>query len=266
MGRFSDGLVHGLNSLSVSAEFRRKNDIEVNGRKIVGLGIYRAPTNGLLFHASLLVDLDVRLMLSVLNTPFEKISDKEIATVEGRMTTVRRESQAAISLDEVRERIADGFAAAFHVSLVPSHFTTEELESIAEVEGQKYRSDQWVFQTTAVPDTYGAAKVKTPAGLLDVRAALAGNTIKAVHIGGDFFSAENAIGALEASLRWHRAEPNAIAATLAEQYQRWASELSHIPLRDLTEAVQRAAQRARLADSRARADPYGCFVNPGGGG
>src|SRR5574341_130895 len=78
MGSFSEGLVRGLNELGVEARFRRKNDIEVNSKKLVGLGIYRAPSGGLLFHASLLVDLDIALMLNVLNTPFEKISDKEL--------------------------------------------------------------------------------------------------------------------------------------------------------------------------------------------
>ena len=37
------------------------------------------------------MDLDIGFMLSVLRTPFEKISDKEIATVAERMTTIRRE-------------------------------------------------------------------------------------------------------------------------------------------------------------------------------
>ncbi len=52
MGDFSEGLVRGLNQLSVEARFRRKNDIEVNGRKLVGLGIYRAPSGGLLFQSA----------------------------------------------------------------------------------------------------------------------------------------------------------------------------------------------------------------------
>ena len=264
MERFSEGLVRGLNGLGVQARFRRKNDIEVNGRKIVGLGIYRAPSDGLLFHASLLVDLDVALMLRVLNTPFEKISDKEIATIAARTTTVRRETDSAIPLQQVRECIAQAYAEAFGVSLVPGDFTDDERQAIAILEQDKYLTDAWVFQTTQVPDAFGSAKVKTPAGLLDVRATLAGRTLKAVYIGGDFFTAENAIADLEASLRWHTAEPSAIAATLEKNYARWQTELSHIPLGDLIQAVQTAIQRANIADAKARADPYGCFVNPAG--
>lgn len=265
MGKFSEGLVCGLNSLGVRARFRRKNDIEVNGRKIVGLGIYRAPSDGLLFHASLLVDLDVPLMLRVLNTPFEKISDKEIATVAARTTTVRREVGSAITLDQMRQRVAEGYAAAFQVSLVPGDFTTAEREAIAALERARYLTDAWVFQTTQVPDAFGLSKVKTPAGLLDVRATLAGRTLKAVYIGGDFFTAESAIADLEGGLRWHAADPGAVVATLRQNYARWQSELSHIPLADLIQAVQTAIQRASIADAKARSDPYGCFVNPGGG-
>ena len=104
MAQFSAGVVNGLRALGVAASFRRKNDVEVGGRKIVGLGIYRAPGGGLLFHASLLIGLDLPLMLRVLHTPFEKISDKEIATVANRMTTVRREVGREMAIDEVRAR------------------------------------------------------------------------------------------------------------------------------------------------------------------
>jgi lipoate-protein ligase A len=265
MEQFSEGIVRGAKLLGVDAQFRRKNDIEVNGRKMVGLGIYRAPTNGQLFHASLLVDLDVPLMLRILNTPFEKISDKEISVVAARTTTVRRELNAPISLDDVRVRVAQGYAAAFGVNLAPGYFAADELQAIADLERAKYSTDDWVYQTTQVPDAFGSAKVKTPAGLLDVGATLAGRTLKAVYIRGDFFAAENAIADIEAGLRWHPADPDAIAATLNKAYGRWQNELNQIPAADLVQAVQTAVQRASIVDAKARSDPYGCFVNPQGG-
>jgi lipoate-protein ligase A len=264
MAQFSAGLLHGLNSLGISAEFKRKNDIEVNGRKIIGLGIYRAPSNGLLFHASLLVNLDVPFMLRVLNTPFEKISDKEISMVSARTTDVRRELGWEISLDEVRCCMAEGYAAAFDVSLIPGDFTVEERQDIDTLEKEKYRSRDWIYQTIEVPDTFGAAKVKTPAGLLDIRATLAGRIIKAVFIGGDFFASENAIADLEASLRWHSSENSAVIATLEKVYGQRRHELNGIPLEALTKTMQLAIKQATIAESRARSDPYGCFVTPEG--
>lgn len=264
MGNFSEGLVHGLNQLGVQASFRRKNDIEVNGKKLVGLGVYRAPSGGLLFHASMLVDLDIALMLQVLNTPFEKISDKEIDTVASRITTVRRETESRISLDEVRHVIADGFANALDMKLIPSDFTAEECAEIEKLEREKYLSDDWIYQTTTVPDTNGSAKIKTPAGLIDVSVTMAGATIKAAFIGGDFFAAENAVADLEASLRWHTSQPEKVANTIEKIFQSRESEFNGILPEAMIEAVTKAVSRARVAESQMRADPYGCYVNPGG--
>jgi lipoate---protein ligase len=264
MGKFSEGLVRGLNQLGVEAGFRRKNDIEVNSKKLVGLGIYRAPSGGLLFHASLLVDLDIAMMLRVLNTPFEKISDKEIDTVSGRITTVRRELENQIRLDEVRRVIGDGFVSAFDVNLVPSDFTDEESEQIKKLENEKYLTDNWIYQTTAVPDTNGFAKVKTDAGLIDVSVTMAGAIIKAAFIGGDFFASENAVADLEASLRWHPSQQEKVAATIAKIFQSRESEFNGIQPDTMVEAVMKAVSRARVAESQIRADPYGCYVNPGG--
>lgn len=264
MAQFSAGVVNGLQSLGIAASFRRKNDVEVGGRKIVGLGIYRAPHNGLLFHASLLVGLDISLMLRVLKTPYEKISDKAITTVAERVTTARREIGRDIGLGEVRARVAEGYAAAFGVSLAPGAFGGDEHRAIAALEREKYLTGEWVQQTTAVPDTHGSARLKTPGGLLDVRVTLAGSTIKALFIGGDFFAAEGAIADLEAGLRWHSAESDAVATTLRRAYADRAAGLETIPLDALVQVVQQAVQRARLAESAARAGPYGCFVNPEG--
>lgn len=264
MSEFSEGLVSGLNRLGVQASFRRKNDIEVNGKKLVGLGVYRAPTGGLLFHASLLVDLDIALMLSVLNTPFEKLSDKEITTVAGRITTVRREMNSQIELDHVRKQIAHAFSDTLGVELEGDEFTSDELQAISALEKDKYLSDEWIYQRSVVADTFGSSKVKTPAGLIDVRVTMAGPTIKAALIGGDFFAAENAVADLEASLRWHSSQPDKVASTLREAYQRRSSEFNGIQPESLIEAVQKAVARARLAESQMRADPYGCYVNPEG--
>jgi len=264
MSNFSEGLVRGLNQLEVKARFRRKNDIEVNGKKLVGLGVYRAPSGGLLFHASMLVDLDIALMLRVLNTPFEKLSDKEIDTVAGRITTVRRETESRITLDEVRRVIADGFVSAFDVHLVRSDFTSDERADIEKLEQEKYQSVDWLYQTTDVPDSNGSAKVKTPAGLIDVSVTTAGSTIKAVFIGGDFFAAENAVADLEASLRWHTSQPEKVVSTIEKIFQSRESEFNGIQSDVVIEAVLKAVARARVAESQSRADPYGCYVNPGG--
>ncbi|HEV2583681.1 MAG TPA: lipoate protein ligase C-terminal domain-containing protein, partial [Ktedonobacteraceae bacterium] len=135
-------------------------------------------------------------------------------------------------------------------------------EAIEALEKSKYLASEWVHQTTAIPDTFGSAKIKTTVGLLDVRATLAGNTIKAIFIGGDFFAAEGAVADLEARLRWHPASPERVQETLAAAYAERATQLNNLPLEALQEVIRQAVRDAQKAESAARADPYGCFVNP----
>ena len=57
--RFSGGIIAGLARLGLTVGFRGKNDLEVDGRKIAGLGLYLDGEGAMLFHSSVLADLDV---------------------------------------------------------------------------------------------------------------------------------------------------------------------------------------------------------------
>lgn len=259
--RLSAGLVVALRGLGIVAEYRRKNDLEVAGRKIAGLGLAFDRAGGLLFHASLLVDLDVPLMLSVLRTPFEKISDKEIASVAERITTVRRLCGRAVTVDEVRDLVRAGYERALGLTLVPGTFSAEERVAIAAVEAERYADPAWIEQEPVTADTSGSASLKTPGGLLSAHLTLAGDVVKAVYLSGDFFGDEEVVLGLERALRWHSAEPARVAATLSRLAEAEGLALPPgIAVEDVAEVVGRAAAAARagLATATAR----GCFVDP----
>ena len=264
MTQFSQGIISGLATLGIHVEFRRKNDLEVNGKKIAGLGLHKTDTGGLLFHASLLVGLDVPYMLNVLKIPFEKITDKEISAVSERTTNVRLESNTSITIDEVRNIIFNGYRDAFRLNIRKGDFTKSELNEVHQLEKNKYMDNDWIFQTTDVPDTTGKALVKTPGGLLDIRLVLAGEMIKSVYIRGDFFTSEHAIADLEQSLRWHSSSENTMSGTLSKVYERWSDDLTNLPMDSLLNALSTAIQEAERTSRKGLADPYGCFVTPGG--
>jgi lipoate-protein ligase A len=257
--RFGGGLAAALGALGIRAEYRRKNDLEVEGRKIAGLGIYFDREGGLLFHASLLVDLDVPLMLSVLQTPFEKISDKAIRTVAERVTTVRRECGAAVSVAEVRALVRDAYARALGVILEEGGLDAGERAAIAALERERYATDAWVHQEPAVPDAAGAATLKTGGGLVSAHLTLAGDVIKAVHLSGDFFCDERVVLELERALRWHAVEPARLDATLA-RLEAEGFALPNVTRAELGETVARAVAAARSHEQGVVS--RGCFVNP----
>jgi lipoate-protein ligase A len=258
--RFSSGIVGALADFGIIAGYRRKNDVEVGGKKIAGLGIYFDPAGDLLFHASVLVDLDIALMLSILRTPLEKISDKAIASVAERVTTVRREVGRAVTVQEVRERVKHAYCRSLGITLETGTFTPEELTEIAQLERERYASPEWLDREPSTPDTMGSATLKTEGGLVCAHLTLAGDIIKAIYLTGDFFADEGVLASIERALRWHASSAEALAKTLDGLREREGIALPGIPteavVRVITGAVEAALRREQSAT------PKGCFVDP----
>ncbi|TAK63250.1 MAG: lipoate--protein ligase family protein [Dehalococcoidia bacterium] len=247
--RYAAPVIDALRTFGVEAAFRPKNDVEVAGKKIAGLGVYIDDDGTLLFHASTLVDLDVRLMLSLLNITQEKISDKHIATFEERLTTVRRAAGRAVAVDDVRAAVAASFERAFGLTLEPQPFTGVELRAIGELEAERYANAEWIFARTPPPDATGASIRKTDAGLLRVYVALAGDVIKSALITGDFFGDNRALPDLEARLKWSEASPAAIAAAVAAA----SVDPATAPVWNLDPELLAGAIVAAVEDARSRA-------------
>ena len=261
MRHFASALCEGLLFFGVNAQFRGKNDLEVEGRKIGGLGIHSNASGGYLLHCSLLVDLDVPLMLRALNVPLEKLEARQLKSIEGRITTVRRELKKDTSLNEVRDKIRRVFSSYFSVEFKQSCYSPEEKKIISEMESSRYLNKDWIYQKVDVPDLSGEARQMTPAGLLDVRVTMAGRQIKAVFLGGDFFAEESAVSDIEGSLRWHSSEFEQIHSTLEILYAKREDELAFLPIENVCEVISKAVESAR-AISQDSNTSYGCFVNP----
>ncbi len=244
MTQFSTALVQGLKPWASTPTSTARTTLWSTARRSSGWVSIAPRSDGLLFHASVLVDLDVPYMLRVLNTPFEKISDKEIAAIGEHLTTVRRETGSRITVPEVRKIIIQAYEQTMDVNLVPGYFSDEELKDIRTLEREKYQSDDWIYQTSQVEDTSGGSKIKTPEGLIDVRVTMAGATIKAAYIGGDFFASAAAVAELEGALRWHSGQPEKVAAALEEVYMRRREEFNSLPLEYIVLAVQKAVARS----------------------
>jgi lipoate-protein ligase A len=250
---YAQGIVAGLEGLGIRATSRGKNDLEVGGRKIAGLGVYVDEERALLFHCSLLAELDLSLMLSLLNIPLEKLSDKAVATLGARLTTVSQELGRPVGTDWLRERIAEGFQRAFGISLAPRGFEAGEVEGIARLEQEKYLTPEWVYQRQPPQDTAGSARRKTGAGLLSVHLSLAGEVIKSLVLSGDFFSSSAPVNRLEARLRWSAVERGAVEVAVREEL-RDRDGILGLGAEELSDLILEAAANARAQGA--------CFLRP----
>lgn len=240
--RFSVGIAAGLAELGVTAGFRGKNDLEVRGRKIAGLGLYLDGAGGLLFHSSVLADLDIGFMLEVLRIPTAKLGDKAAAAVAGRVTTVTEETGEVWTGSRLREVVALGFEKALGVRLVPGEVQPEEAALARKLAVEKYGSEAWMSQRSPHPDATATAVLKTPAGLVRLYLALSGQTIKSALFTGDFNDLPPAFARFEEALRWKPLDADVLRA---------AAALSGID-RDLGDSTQELLQAVLLAGERAR--------------
>jgi lipoate-protein ligase A len=208
--KYSEGIVAGLARIGVEASFGGKNDLKVDGRKIAGLGLFLDGKGGLLFHSSILADLDTRFMLDVLDIPAAKLGDAAVGAVERRVTTLTRETGQEWTGKSVRDEIAEGFAEAMGVELVDGRPTDLELERATGLVESRYQTDVWIFQRSPSTDSTGSAMIKTPGGLVRLYLAMSGDTIKSALFAGDFNQLPAALSEFESRLKWSRLDEQAL--------------------------------------------------------
>jgi lipoate-protein ligase A len=241
LARWARGVIAGLEELGVAARFRDKNDLEVGGRKIAGLGLYLDGAGAVLFHASVLVDLDVARMLRVLRIPGAKLSDKAVARVDERVTTVSRELGRRLLAADVREAFAAGFARGLGARLEPGSLDAGEARRAGELERERHGAASWIEADSPRRDARGSAVLKTPEGLVRVFAGVHGDTVKSVLFAGDYNALPPELPRLEAALRWCRADEASIAAVAGRALGEGALG---VPATRIAAAVWEAAGRA----------------------
>ncbi|MCX9012505.1 MAG: biotin/lipoate A/B protein ligase family protein [Candidatus Methanoperedens sp.] len=133
-------IVKALGSLGIEAEFRPINDILVGSKKISGSAQTRRG-GVLLQHGTLLYDLDLATMFSVLNVSRQKISDKMIQSAQERVTCVLRHS--SVGKEEVYEALIRAFTEGKEYEF--GTWSRDEMERAWELAEGKYRSEGWMF-------------------------------------------------------------------------------------------------------------------------
>ncbi len=136
-------IINGLDGIGLKAEFAPLNDIIVNGKKISGNAQTRRGGN-VLQHGTLLMDLSVDKMFSLLKVPDEKMRGKIIENVKQRVTSIEQETKREYSFRDVADEIKKGFEKAFDAELVPGELSSEELELAKELR-EKFEGKEWNY-------------------------------------------------------------------------------------------------------------------------
>jgi lipoate-protein ligase A len=132
-------IIQALKNLGLDAKFSPLNDVTVDGKKVSGNAQTRKNST-LLQHGTVLLEVDVEKMFSLLNVPTEKISDKKISDVKNRVAGISK------TFDQVSDALKSSARDVFGCDLVPFKLNQKELESCQKLMDEKFSSENWTFR------------------------------------------------------------------------------------------------------------------------
>ncbi len=141
------GLVEALKTLGITADFQQGNtktcpNLTVNGRKISGSA--QTHKNGtVLQHGTLLLDIDLQKMFSLLKVPWAQDCMQIVNIAEKRHTSINTELQRKINPNEVHRALISGFRTAFDTELEETQLTEEESTLAQKLCREKYSTTEW---------------------------------------------------------------------------------------------------------------------------
>ncbi|MAF36731.1 ligase [archaeon] len=138
--RIGDWIIDSLDELGIVSQFHPINDIIAYGKKISGNAQTRR--NGVMHqHGTILYDVDVEKMFSLLKVDDIKILDKIITSVKDRVTSVQHISQK--SKPELADALVHGFTQNKQYEF--GTWTPHELERMNELVETKYSTREWNY-------------------------------------------------------------------------------------------------------------------------
>lgn len=140
--KICNSLVLGFAHLGLQAGFVPLNDIIVNGKKISGNAQTRRERN-VLQHGTILMEVDVEKMFSMLLVPNEKLKGKLIEDVKQRVTSLEKELGKKVSFEKLAGAMKKGFEENFGVRLVEEQLTQEERELVNRIRQERFSRDEW---------------------------------------------------------------------------------------------------------------------------
>ena len=180
-------VINVLHELNIPAEFKGRNDILVDGRKISG-SAKSVLTDRTLFHGTLLFDTDLSVLSEVLAPDEEKIRSKGIKSVRSRVMNLR-EYMPDWDVDMFHSALTSGLLEQLgekEVTPIPGDLIIQA----EELANKKYRTWEWNFGT-AINYSYHR-KSRFSCGMVNVSFNVHNNRIADLNISGDFFGSRPA--------------------------------------------------------------------------
>jgi lipoate-protein ligase A len=183
---------NGMSSLGIDAQFRPRNDIEVDGRKISGTGGF-FDGDVLIYQGTVLVDMNPQHMLSALNVPESKLAKRKLDSAAQRVVTLSELLGDNLpDLETIKQALIEGFTDGFGISAEPGQITDDEESLAAKYFAEEIGTDEFVAEINNPGDQAEvlAGTNTGPGGTIEAFLKLEGpnrKILQRVLFSGDFF-------------------------------------------------------------------------------
>lgn len=247
---FGNAISYALSKLGIRAEFRERNDIEVKGKKISGMGgvVYEG---NFLFQGTLLTEDKIERMLKSLKVPIEKLKPKEIDSVRERVTCIEHELGYVPEREKLKDILISGISEYLKVKVVYADLPEEARKRHAEILPY-YRSNRWINKIV-LPEKEqdvltGYFRTKNGTIKVSVTVNIYQKMIRNTLITGDFFAnPKESIYKIESLLKNIRFDLSVIEEIIFNFFEK--NRIDGITAQDLYSAVQEVFKKWQLIES-----------------
>ena len=133
-------IVSSLKSMGIDADANERNDILANGRKISG-NAYFEGDRACLHHGTIMYDVDIDTIVSVLTPSKEKLRRNKVASLSSRVVNIK-ELNHSITLDDIQNSIIKALKNTYKYADYVAESPMISMKSLAEKESL-YQGAEW---------------------------------------------------------------------------------------------------------------------------
>ncbi|MDO4798959.1 MAG: lipoate--protein ligase [Bacillota bacterium] len=181
-------IVAALHAMGVPAELSGRNDITVDGKKVIGASqsIWKGRV---LSNGCILFDVQMEALASALNVRPEKLITKGIASVKARVTNIKPYLGSQHSVEDFKALLLREIFAQFGETPREYVLTDADRAEILKIKEARFGRREWNWGNSPKGSFSNGAKF--PFGWVEISTDIVGGTLQHVRILGDFFGVED---------------------------------------------------------------------------
>ena len=153
---FAEILIKSLEKFNLKPTYAKNSDILINGRKIVGNGIYMLD-RAFLFHSMILLDFDFSVTSQILQ-PIDNHSIEENLIP----TSLKDEIGIEQSFQELENTIIKTLESEWGINFIEEALSDTELKSSEQLINGKYGKKNYIFQKSEDLADFGSCFIPSP--------------------------------------------------------------------------------------------------------